>query len=333
MIPRSPHITAILLVSVGLTACLGEADHSNPLDPRADEFEEVGRIEGTTTRYYPPFAVVESAEVRLRPGPFLASSDAEGRFVFDGVPVGDYVLEAFKNGFASFERSVSVELGKTTDDLRVRMDGVPSLRVVSFRSIHISRWFPPDDLYLLEAVVLAEDADGLSDLDRIWFEIPTRNFAFALSETAVAGRYEAAVTADSLPGGSLFALQGAEMRVFADDDAGFQAESGPHFLVRVIEYTPVALQPRGQENVGSATPTLVWEDAALPYDYTYRLDVVRDQANVQTVVKTIENIPQDDSSYTLETPLAPGTYFWTVAVVDEHGNRSRSKEAGFIVPE
>lgn len=333
MIPPSPHITAFLLLAFGLSACLGEAEHSNPLDPNSDEFQEVGRIEGVTTRFYPPFAAVESAEVRLLPGPFVAASGADGRFVFDGIPIGEYVLKATKNGFVSSELTVSVELGMTTDDVQVRMDGVPFLKDIAFRSVHISRWFPPDDLFILESVVLAEDADGLSDLDRIWFEISALGFSRELPETGIAGRYEAAIPADSLPGGNLFALQGVEIRVFGRDDAGFQTESGPHFMVRVIDYTPVALEPQGQENVATPTPTLFWEDAALPYDYSYRVDVVRDQANVQTVVQTIEDIPQDNTSYTLETPLAPGTYFWTVAVVDAHGNRSRSKEAGFIVPQ
>lgn len=333
MILRSSHIITGLLVTIVLSACLGEAEHSNPLDPRSDEFEEVGEIVGTTTRFYPPFAAVENAEVRLTPGPVLTMSDADGRFVFDDVPVGEYVLEAAKNGFVSSEQTVSVELGATTGEVRIRLDGLPILRRVIFRSVHISRWFPPDDLFLLEAIVFAEDADGLSDLDRIWFEMPVPGFERDLFETGIAGRYEASIPADSLPGGNLFALQGVEMHAFARDDAGFQSDTGPHFLVRVIEYTPVAEDPQGQENVGTTTPTLVWEDAALPYDYSYRIDIVHDQANVQTLVRTLEDIPKDRTSYTVETSLAPGTYFWTVSVVDAHGNRSRSKEAGFVVPQ
>lgn len=334
---RSPHIPAcfagFIVLAFALSACLGEAEHSNPLDPNADDFEEVGPLFGKTTRYYPPFAAVENAEVRLSPGPFMASSDADGSFAFDGVPVGEYRLAAVKDGFASDTQTVYVELGASTGDVQVRMAGLPEIREVSLRTTRVSRWYPPDDLFLLEVRALVEDADGLSDLDRVWFEIPGHGYLRELSETAIAGRYAASLPADSLPADNLFALQGAEMRVGTRDDAGFQDTSGPYQLVRIIEYTPVALEPQGQQNVGTTTPTFIWEDAVLPYDYTYRLDIVRDQANVQTVVTTIDGISQDSTRYKVETPLASGTYFWTVSVVDSYGNRSRSREAGFIVPQ
>lgn len=333
MIPPSLHTILLLLLTVGWAACLGEAEHSNPLDPNSDRFEQVGTLVGTTTRFYPPFAIIGQAEVRLSPGPFVTMTDAEGRFVFDGIPVGDYRLDAVKEGFASGEQVVQVELGTPTEEVQVRMDGLPLLRELSVRSAHISRWFPPDDLYLLEIVALVEDPDGLSDVDRVAFAIPTRGFERDLAQTNVTGRYEVALPADSLPGGNLFALQGEEIRAMAQDAAGFETASGPHVLVRVIDYTPVALEPQGQENVRTATPEFSWEDAALPYHYSYRVDIVHDQANVRTVVRTIEDIPQDNLSHTLETPLPPGTYFWTISVVDARGNRSQSKEAGFIVPQ
>lgn len=324
------HIFVVLSIAV-LSGCLGEAEHANPLDPHAPGFDSVGTLAGITTRYYAPHSPVPDAEVRLSPGTYTVQSGADGAFTFRDVPVGDYRIVAAKPGFASLEKDVMVELGAAIDTVRLRLDGLPSLETVQLYSVHISRWFPTEDLYLLTAVVVLEDPDGLGDLDRVWLEIPGRAYAHDLRETSVAGRYDVSLEADSLPGESLYALQAEEFIVKASDEAGFVSLSEPLRILRVIDYTPIAVSPQGQATIGTDTPTFTWEDAAFPYDYRYRIEVVRDQPDVQTVAAVVTDIPPDSLSHTLQMPLPTGTYFWTISVVDEFGNRSRSKEAGFVI--
>lgn len=329
MSPRQIYIM-VLLCATALCGCLGEAEHSNPLDPGAPGFDSVGTVGGTTTRLYPPHSPVPGAEVQLSPGGFASISDAEGRFSIRGVPVGVYEITAEKDGFESLPKSIEIDLGAMVDTHSVRLDALPAIESFMIRSLHISRWFPAKDLYFLEIVADVTDPDGLGDIAEVWIEIPAHGYAYELDETIVAGRFEARVQADSLPGASLYALQGSEFVVKASDEPGFVVTSEPGHIIRIIDYTPVAVAPQGQDSV-LATPTFSWEDAGLPYAYTYRIDVIRDEANVQSVAATIEGVPRDSLAHTLETPLPAGTYFWTVSVVDEFGNRSRSKEAGFII--
>lgn len=315
--------------AVALCGCLGEVEHSNPLDPNAPGFDSVGTISGQTTRYYPPFTAVQDADVQL--GGHAVRSDEDGRFVFRNVPAGEYFLSAKADGFKSPVDTVTVALGTSVDELSVRLDGLPVILYTAVRSVRISRWFPTEDLFMLDVVAIVEDPDGISDIDSVWFEIPAQGFESGLDDARVAGRFEDDLNVADLSVESLYALQGSEFLLFAQDQVGFVVESDPTHIFRVIDYTPVAVEPQGQITLLDNTPTLSWEDAALPYPYTYQLDVFRDQANVQTRVDQITDIPADQLSYELETPLPAGTYFWTVWVVDQHGNRSRSKEAGFII--
>lgn len=325
-----PRAAALLLVlSVG---CLPDAEHSNPLDPNSDEYEDAGTVEGRTTRYYAPFSPIEDAEVRLMPGPYVVRSQADGSFAFEGIPAGTYGITAVKQGFASVPDTVTVGAATVTSDVRVRMNGMPVARRFDLQTIHISRWWPQEDLYQLEILADVEDPDGVGDVSAVWVEIPAFGFSRALAETGVVGRYRLFLAADSLPGPSLHSLQGTDMILHVEDAAGFVFESQPETIVRVIDATPLAESPQGLTSVDNGRPNLTWESAALPFDFSYRIDVVRDEANVQAVVSTVNDIPSDVTSYQIETPLASGTYFWTVSVVDTFGNRSRSKEAGFIVP-
>ena len=321
-------LTACILLGIG---CLSDAERSNPLDPLSDDFEDEGTLTGMTTRFYPPHPAVRNAEVKLTPGPFITESDADGRFEFLEVPSGRYQITARKNGFISGKDSVTVVAGTSNRTVDLRLNGLPVVHTFELRAVHIDRWWP-GELYQLEVAATIEDPDGLGDIDRVWFEIPEFGYAQDLKVTAISGRYQETISAQSLPGGNLHALQGKEIVVKVIDKVGFAVESAPRQIVRVIDMTPIAISPQAQEQVDDPAPLLVWEDAGLPFAYTYRIDVVLDQVNVQNVVQTITNIPAERTSYKLETPLASGTYFWTISVVDAFGNRSRSKEAGFLVP-
>lgn len=325
-------LIALVVLAVAVAGCLTDADHSNPLDPNSAGFEAEGVVEGRTTRYYPPHPPVEHAMVRLSPGPYVVESGADGSFSFEGVPVGTYTIAAEKDGYASAVDSVTVRLGSATDDVRLRLNGMPSVVRFDLRTVHVSRWWPQEDLFILEIVADVEDPDGVGDVSAVWLEIPSYDFARPLRESGTVGRFSLSMSADSLPTPSLHALQGANLIVHVQDAVGVVAESDPKTIVRVIDYIPLAVEPQGLMTVDDGRPNLVWEDAALPFDFTYRIDIVRDEANVQAVVETITDVPSELSSYTLETTLSSGTYFWTVSVVDTFGNRSRSKEAGFVVP-
>ena len=322
-------------VVVGLvfaTGCLEDAGHGNPLDPMSENFEEVGTLNGHVTSFYAPYQNLDGVEVRLTPGPFVALTNAQGRFAFRRIPVDTYVVQALKEGFAVATDTVAVPLGPPVETT-LRLDGLPSLVDLSTATVHISRWWPPPlDLFRLEVSAQITDPDGVADVEEVFLEIPALGFSTTLQSGGEPGRFTQSIPEASFPTGALQALMGRPFRLRLRDRAGFEHMTDPWTLVRVIEETPVAVDPQGLAVLSDPTPVLTWERVRLPYPFTFQVEIIRQEANVQVRERLLTGLPPESTSVQVAAPLAPGSYLWTVSIVDEFGNRSGSKEVGFIIP-
>lgn len=325
--------TCVLAALLGLSAagCLDEAPRGNPLDPLANNFADEGGVAGRVTGFYEPLEPIAGAEVRLTPGPYLAETDAAGRFAVRGLPSGTYLLAAAPSGFAGRVDTVAVEAGRTTP-VDLRLNGLPTASDVALTAVHISRWWPQEDLYLLDVQVAATDPDGQADVTRVWLEVPDWAFADTLAAGRAPGTYAGRLEERRLPGGRLHALLGRTVQVWARDRVGAVGPPVEAALTRVIDAVPVAVSPQGLETVADPRPTLVWDRLRLPFDVTFEVEVVRVDNGILTTTAVVAGLPAEATSAQPPEALAPGSYIWTVTVVDEYGNRSRSKEAGFVVP-
>lgn len=328
-------LVGALLSLLCLAGCIGDAEHSNPLDPLSDSYVDAGSVQGIVEdRLFRPVA---GAEVRLRASGAdstsleLTETDIAGNFRFDGVPAGTYRLQRSKQGYTSQEDTVVVTIGDLTLAEDATLNALPVLSGSAFSTTHISRWWPEDDLFLMEVQLSVVDPDDRPGIDSVWIYMPGAGALIQATPGIQPGSFLRVLPSDSLPGGSLHGLIGESTFVRVRDREGhvvLHPAAGP---VRVIDQTPVALSPQGLETVPDPRPTLSWAPLDLPYAMTYRVEVVRDEANTDILVQEHADISADSLLFRLPSPLATGSYYWTVAVVDGHGNLSRSKEAGFRV--
>ena len=330
-------LTLALSLTLGM-GCLGEAPHDNPLDPNSDDFvtategEVVGRV---TDRADEPLSM---AEVRLIPAPSVSQTelvgrtDAAGRFEITGIAEGTgYRLEVSTEGYEiGVIDQIDVDAGRVEELPALRLNALPTIVEATFRTIHVSRWWPVNDLFFLEVDVQAGDADGLFDLDDLVFEIPELNFSVPL-DPRIAGRFDKRIRADSLPTASLHNLLGRTLRLTVRDMEGAVTSSSQQ-LVRVVTGTPTTVAPPQGAVVDNSLPLLTWDPFPPQFPFTYQIDLFRNEANVNIPVDQIPGIPMDAISQQVRFPLSTGSYLWTVTVVDEFGNLSRSKEAAFRIP-
>ena len=313
-----------------LFACLNDADRTNPLDPKSGS-QNTGSISGQTLSYYSPFSTVPGVEIRLEPGPFVKISDVQGRYVFSDLAVGRYKIRAFKDGYAdALLDSIQIQLQQVAT-IDINLDALPQMAGSSITSSHISRWWPQTDLLLLAANVRVQDSDGLNDIVTVELMIPDLNFIDTLSVTGSPGVFQTQILESQLPGRNLQEVLGRQIVIRAKDRAGFSNNSTPQFVVRIIDDVPITLSPQGLETVATTNPTLQWQAVNQPYQFSYLVELYRVDFGINNLVWQSDAIEHTTTETVVPDNLAAGTYFWTIAIVDEFGNMSRSKEASFQV--
>ena len=319
-----------LLGSLSMLGCLGDAPRDNPLDPKSDKFQNTGRLAGSTLSIFAPFRPIADVELRLEPGPFLTRSRSDGSFEFSPIPAGVYTLTAYKAGYAMAPDTVEVTLGRTTT-LQLHLNGLPVVERFSVTSCRLRRWFPQTDLLLLELSTQLDDPDGRNDVQLVEVLIPDLGFVDTLHTTQTVGVFEKRIPERRLPGRSLEGMLGHQVFLRVTDSVGGVTLSAPSFLARVMNDVPATISPAPSEVLSEPTPTFSWTSLSLPFDFTYRVEVVRVDEGINTLVWSQTGIARSLTSVAIDAPLPSGRYFWTIAAVDEFGNCSRSKEASFTI--
>jgi hypothetical protein len=326
----------LVLAALPLAGCLGDAPHDNPLDPDSASYRDAGTVEGHVTGIYPPFAGRADARVHLVPldgggAERVVRTDGAGAFLVEGLPGGAYEVRAEGAGFRADTDTVDVTAGAVVETT-LQLDALPVVTSQSVWTVHIDQWPPGAPLYQLEVDVTAADPDRALDVEGAALVVEGLQFREPLFERAP-GEFTATLDASQFPGGRVQSLLGRSLRVEVRDHLGNTSLGPPLALVRVVEQTPLTARPQGLETVAQNPPTLEWRPSDLPFAFTYRIDVsFIDGAGVPVLVETRSGLPPTATTYAVTTALAPGDYIWTVWTVDEAGNRSRSKPAGFRVP-
>ena len=326
---------ALVLAAPALAGCLDGAPRDNPLDPLSESYRDAGTAAGRVTGIYPPFEGRAGVRVHLLPldaagAERVVRTGADGAFRADGLPGGRYEVRAESDGFRDAADTLVVAAGAVAE-ATLRLDALPVVASQAAWTVHIEQWPPRGPLFQLEVRVEATDPDRAADVDRAALVAEGLAFREPLAETAP-GRFEASLGASRLPGGRVQSLLGRPLRVEVTDRAGNTALGPPLALVRVVEQTPVALRPEINEAPPPNPPTLEWGLDRLPFAFTYRVDVALvDGAGTEVVVYSRDGLPPTATTHAVQAALAPGIYTWTVRVVDEAGNQSRSKPAGFRV--
>lgn len=336
-----PVLVRFVFLLVGLSAvlatgCVGDPPRDNPFDPGSDAFQNVGSTAGSVTRFYTSEGIA-GARVRVMPlsgtgTERVVQTGADGRFVLEDVTTGSYVLIADADGYAAVSDTVEIALGTNTEPLSFALDGLPGVVEQTVRTEHIDRWWPTDPLDNLIVEVRVSDPDGLGDVDYVVASIP--ELAFADTLRAVAGepdRYARTFPASTLPM-PFFSLLGRSVQVTVTDQVGEAGIAPGVQVVRIIDAFPQPVDPLTTQHIVGPMPTLRWIPLGLPFAFTYRVDVVFVPGpGQQVVVDSFTRIPSTETEVQVNTPLANGEYYWLLSVVDDLGNRSQARSAGFTV--
>jgi hypothetical protein len=311
-------------------SCTSPAEHSNPLDPQSPFYTTNGRFAGVVTSFYQPYRPLSGAMVQVQPAGLATSTDGQGEFFIDNLAPGVYTAIASAAGYAADTASIEV-IARQSRRVEFRLDGLPVAQSPRVVSAHVSTRESPTDQFFMEITAELSDPDGANDIKKVVAQIPSTGFADTLSRGAGPSRWQRVFAPEELAGIDLFNLTGAPFQLVAEDFPGERATSEAFFLTRVIAEVPLAVSPADGVNLQIDSPTFIWQLAPIPFNHTLRVDVFRLVAGFPTFIAAIGNIAAGSASVKYPGRLASANYYWTVKLIDDFGNSSRSKEATFSV--
>ena len=192
------------------------------------------------------------------------------------------------------------------------------------RSMHVSRNFPTTDTYLLIAELYGPDAQQIDSADVTYKDFPVQRLNWDTSAHIWVTNF-APVYFDDPHLGSVI----GQPFMFTAHEGMVPRSLGPLYLFRVIESVPQLTAPVNSDTVGSQ-PTLVWPMFAGGFPFEYLVVVIRVSASDDTAWVS-PRLPSSVLSAQVPDSLSDGAYYWTITILDDFENSSRSKEGVFLV--
>ncbi len=324
----------VLLYSV-LVFVLGgcvDAPRDNPLDPSSPFFHNAVSVSGQVT-----VAVlnttIPSAIVKCLEQGTSVMTDSAGNYVFAQLPAGPLTIVATKSGFVSDTQHVQLDPGGSVR-LSFALNGPPIVLTESIITHKYDQYFP-SPLYTVDVMANLTDPNGVTQVDSVWFFVDSLQYPLFFSSTSHV--FETTLSKYDFPSNTINWLIGKPLQIRSKDVFGAVGISMPFYVTRIIENTATPASPiSGNGDTTNSTPLFQWTPPGVTFNYTYMVQCSQVDAGTETLVWSLGNIssttlqqrlPGDGSGFV----LVPGNYVWSITIVDNFGNTSRSKEAAFVV--
>ncbi len=322
----------LALVVVPLFVGCLNAPRDNSLDPSSPYFQNSASISGQVI-IRDQNGGIPSASVRCLEQRISVVTDTNGTYTFPRLSSGTLTLVASKSGFIADTQSVQLNPGASVK-ASFSLNGAPVVLAENIITHKYDQYYP-SPVYTVDVTASVTDPNSITDVDSVWFSVDSLLYPMPYSTTT--RQYQTTLYKYDFPTNTIDWLVGKSLTIRSTDFHGAVGTGVPFFVTRVIENTAVPSYPISLNNdTTGSTPLLKWIPPGVTFNYSYTLQCSRVDAGTETLVWTLANLnsttlqqqfPGDGSGLTLAT----GNYVWSVSVVDNFGNSSRSKEAAFVV--
>lgn len=328
---RSLAGVVLILCSLMLiqTGCAPDAPHDNPLDPRSPDYRNAGDLTGRVLSLSLPYTGISGALVSIEENGSSQLTSSDGSFNFADAPSGNIALIISKSSYMSDTLHVTVPVGGSYNAV-IHLDALPQISGAKIVTTKIDQWWP-GPVYLATITATITDPDGLGDVVDSTVRVRIDSLSFAMDYTGGTGSFGATINASALPGQDLQWLIGKECYILAADRENGTSQEGPFYVTRIIGSEPGPTSPVSPDTT-TAQPTFEWNPPPVSYEYTYFLQIFKINAGTPSQVGSTITLGENYVSYNYPDTLGAGEYFWTIGIMDQYGNSSRSKEASFVVP-
>lgn len=102
----------------------------------------------------------------------------------------------------------------------------------------------------------------------------------------------------------------------------------PIYLIRFIREVPIVIEP-DSEDVVSPHVMLTWQSPVTGFPYQSQATITSRLTGIE--MWTSELLASTEDSVAVPDSLANGDFYWTLKIIDDYANTSRSKEGYFTV--
>jgi len=323
---RHKLIGLVALCALTIAGCVSDVSHENPFDPLSANPKAGGRLSGRIVLMDQPSVGVPGAVITTLPARSVAVADSQGYFAFPDASPDITALVAGGANVVADTAAVTLATGESRS-VTIPLNAIPTVSSVRIITRKIDLWWP-NPIYSASVTAVANDLNGVNDLDSMWVTVDS--LSFGMTYSVGARQFQAVINASELPSNTLEWLIGRQVHVRARDKRLAVGVSAPAYVARIIENEAAPVFPAPQDTA-SASPEFKWTPPSALFAFSYTISVVRLDAGTQTIIWTQDGIGSYLRTFQYPAALQTGNYFWTIAVVDEYGNIAQSKESSFIV--
>jgi hypothetical protein len=330
---RQLTVTSFLCALMVISGCK-DAPRDNPLDPGSPQYTNTASVKGRVLLLNQNSGIV-SASISSLQDSVSVSSDADGNYSFNNLTVGAQTLVCTKENFVPDTQQIILQ-SRTTKEVLFELNGAPFVLNQNILTRKIDQYYPSAQ-YFVDVTASVSDPNGITDVASVWFSVDT--LLFPMNYSMSTKQFQITIYKYDLPTNTIQWLVNKPLRIRSKDSSNAVNLSTPFYVSRIIENTATPTYPTintttSQKDTTGSTPLFQWSPPDVTFNYTYTLtlsfvlsdNVVWTSAKVNSYSLQLQ-YPADSSGLT----LSPGNYIWTISVVDDFGNYSRSKEAPFVV--
>jgi hypothetical protein len=321
----------VLGITLFFSAC-SDAPRDNPLDPLSPRYQGNAAVSGKVYVLNENTPVVQARVTCLESG-LSVVTDSSGAYQFSKLDVGSLTFICSKENFVSDTQKIVLQAG-TPQQIQFGLNGYPYVVSQNILTRKIDQYYPSPQ-YFVDIAASISDPNGIEDVDSVWFVVDSIQFAMDYSPTTK--MFETTIYKYSLPTNTIQWLVGKPLTIVTTDRSNARGIGAPFYVTRIIEdeATPIYPSSLNNDTTGS-TPLLKWSPPNVTFIYSYTLVISLVSSGTESIVLTYPGLSFGNEEFQFISdnngqPLGAGNYVWTISVVDQFGNYSRSKESSFVV--
>ena len=317
----------IILLSVILIFNGCNAPHDNSLDPENPD-NALYTIEGTVITAGVISNLLKDVQVYWSIDQVYVVTDDNGYFNIRSKELRDGWLYFNKTGYSSDSVMIKWNTQKKIS-LQERLNDIPAIDSIFIYSSIINKYSSPQ--YQLTFEITINDQDD--NIDSVFVQCPTLQINKSIQK--ISSKYFTEDFSDiDLNLFSFAEIIGKNFDIYAKTSSGKIYYSGSSNVKRIITDEIETISPKNEDTLSTNYPVLNWKRFLEGFNFSYMAEVYTDEPEPKLLWEK-KNISADDITITVDTSIniTPDNnkFFWVIWCIDEYGNRSRSKPAGFVI--